>query len=380
MFLIIVLPQSFMHATLASLAWRSVHRPRQDTLSSGLAQDAPGPKSHQDMIDSNDNETGTGRHSLQDGTTPVFVVGLQRSGTTWLANQLCENPDIAGVRHHQHHGVHESGYFALIEGRYGDLTTRSNFVEFAETMLASDYFALAGVSQRQLYSLYGSNYAEIFRSIMDDYARRQRSSFWLEKTPSHTKKIHRLAEYFPDAKFVAIIRDPVDAAKSSVARRPEENRGRISRLLLLAKRSHSWAVYNRTIARFSRMAPDRIKVITYDEMTSSKHQTLKSICEFVGAPFSPAMIEDRFKPNTSFDAGSASRSTVISVGDRLFVHSLVKLWKILPFSLLSALRSDAPKHVHRPLPNWFFRENRYPGNDPARIGQSEIQKPGRTCT
>lgn len=50
---------------------------------------------------------------------PVFVVGRNRSGTTWLANQLCEHPDIVGVQHERHHGIHESAYFGLIDGRFG---------------------------------------------------------------------------------------------------------------------------------------------------------------------------------------------------------------------------------------------------------------------
>lgn len=48
---------------------------------------------------------------------PVFVVGRNRSGTTWLANQLCEHPDIAGVQQERRHGIHESAYFGCLDGR-----------------------------------------------------------------------------------------------------------------------------------------------------------------------------------------------------------------------------------------------------------------------
>ena len=36
---------------------------------------------------------------------PVFVFGRPRSGITWLANQLCEHPLIAGIQHGRHHWV-----------------------------------------------------------------------------------------------------------------------------------------------------------------------------------------------------------------------------------------------------------------------------------
>ena len=138
---------------------------------------------------------------------PVFILGKHRSGTTWLANLLCNHTQIAGVVHPAHHGIHESAYFSMIDRRYGDLERRSNFAEFAEVMLASDYFSLTGITREQLYELYPSSYEAVFSQVMERFAASQGASYWLEKTPAHTPLVERLATMYDRAKFVGIVRD-----------------------------------------------------------------------------------------------------------------------------------------------------------------------------
>jgi hypothetical protein len=102
--------------------------------------------------------------------TPIFVLGKHRSGTTWLANLLCQHPQIAGVQHARHHGIHESAFFSHVYGRYGDLAVWSRYAEFVEVVAASDYFRLAGATREFLYSLWPTSYEGVFRAVMDRFA------------------------------------------------------------------------------------------------------------------------------------------------------------------------------------------------------------------
>jgi len=112
--------------------------------------------------------------------TPLFVLGKQRSGTTWLGNLLLDHPSIAGVAHAAHRGIHESAFFSHVDGRYGDLSVRQNFIEFASVMAESDYFRLAEVSFKDIMSLHPDDYAGVFRTVMYCFARRRGARYWIE--------------------------------------------------------------------------------------------------------------------------------------------------------------------------------------------------------
>ena len=43
--------------------------------------------------------------------TPIFVVGSNRSGTTYISNILASSNLITAVQHEEHFGIHESSYF-----------------------------------------------------------------------------------------------------------------------------------------------------------------------------------------------------------------------------------------------------------------------------
>ena len=99
--------------------------------------------------------------------TPLFILGKGRSGTTWLANQMCEHSLVIGVQHESHYGIHESAFFTQVYDRYQDLTIKSNYVEFVEVMSACDYFQLAGITKEFLYSFWPTSYEKVFREAMD---------------------------------------------------------------------------------------------------------------------------------------------------------------------------------------------------------------------
>ncbi len=39
---------------------------------------------------------------------PVFIIGTNRSGTTWVGNLLAAHSDVAAIVHEKHKEIHES--------------------------------------------------------------------------------------------------------------------------------------------------------------------------------------------------------------------------------------------------------------------------------
>lgn len=283
---------------------------------------------------------------------PIFVVGKHRSGTTWLANQLCEHPLIAGVRHEHHDGIHESAYFSRIYRRYGDLTYKPNFTEFVEATFMSDIFQLLGADKDELYALWPTTYEGVFRALMDRYAARQNARYWLDKTPEHTLLIEEIAELYPDAKFIAIIRDVEDVMASTVGRYGSSKLRHKKRLIVAT--TVSWLHSNKTIQDFAGKS-DRIFVTRYETLRRNPEATYREMCSFLGVAFDPGMLKQSYQANTTFRAG-LERSSVLSSFEKRLIRFTARSGGLLPKRVLDvskrAYTSLSPGQ--KPLPTWFY--------------------------
>ena len=280
---------------------------------------------------------------------PLFVLGKQRSGTTWLANQLSQHSQIAAARDDHHGGILESAYFSHVYGRYGDLSHRTNFVEFAEVMAASDMMRILGVSKEFLYSLWPTTYEGVFQAVMDQQAQKKRARYWLDKTPEHTLMIAKLAGLYPTAKFVAIIRNPGDVMRSSMGRYSGSKR---KRRYALIRGGLNLAHHNREVAHFAGRS-DRLHVVKFEAMKQAPEATLSGICDFLGLAFEPALLAEHYAPNTTF-YGNRKRDEALSKNDERLLHRTVSLGYYLPLSSFRAARYLKDNVPRKPLPKWFF--------------------------
>jgi hypothetical protein len=125
----------------------------------------------------------------------VFVVGAPRSGTTWLHQLLAVHPDIAtgGEAHVVCEGV---------------ATLFRNHEDPDPYMYLSTW-----VRRGELLQLARQLIDGIFTTARD--AQRPGATHVLDKTPDHEPHAALLAELFPDATFVHIIRDGRDVAASA---------------------------------------------------------------------------------------------------------------------------------------------------------------------
>lgn len=266
--------------------------------------------------------------------TPVFVIGKQRSGTTWLGNLIGGHPDIAGIQDTSHYGIRESRYFNLFYGRYGDLRKKPNFIEFVQVVTATDYFHLAGATKEFLYSLNSRKYEDILRLVMDRYADECSCNFWVEKTPTHALWIDKLAQFYPDAKFVAIKRNP-EAVVASSLRRGYHNSIR-SRKFRIAQIVLDRTYLEKFINRFARQSSDRIIRLSYEDLVSNTQAELIRICEFLGIQYTPKMHDQSFVPNASFST-EEDRNKGLTSEEKWFVRQMVLLTKMVPLPAINQI-------------------------------------------
>lgn len=233
----------------------------------------------------------------QSTEAPIFVVGMNGSGTTMLADSLGKHPELYMF-------PLESKvlpFFIAEVGRFGDLASPKNRRRLADEIGGSKpYWQANGKTPLKLddtelegCASFGSVVDRLYRNL----AARQGKSRWGEKSPINLLYIHTLSRHFPDARFIHIIRDGRDAAQSFHRR---------------------WGFSPRyTIWRWKRAVSDgrkqgaavgavRYLEVRYESLTTEPDREMRRICNFAGLPFDPIVLDSsmRFMDPGNQEAGS----------------------------------------------------------------------------
>ena len=291
--------------------------------------------------------------------TPLFIMGKHRSGNTFLANLLLSHPKIAGIHYSADSdissiGMHESGFFNRIEGRYGDLQNFENYVEFAAVMSKSEYFILANATFEELMQYFGADYHVVFRKVMDRYATECDAAYWMEKSPSNALHAQRLKRYYPDAKFIGIVRDEVDVALSSLHLKDKQHESRLTRLKVLITVTVLKYIYDVSTTKMKNAYPQSVFIIQYADLVEHQGQLADKMCDFLGLESSE--LSSCYIKNTSF---SVSREKKSYAYERFIVRILYRyILRLFPHKLLVVLNKMLSDLSHEPLPGWFFRSQK----------------------
>lgn len=293
---------------------------------------------------------------------PVFVLGLQRSGTTWLANCLGGHPRVAAVEAPEHRGVHESIFFSHFARAFGDLDDEENFRRFAEAFTTCDYFLLSGCDREAYVAARPHSYAAAFGWVMDDLATRSAATHWLEKSPDHTLLGPDLAALFPDARFVGIRRDAAALLRSRLWAFGRTPPGPVRRIPRVLRGAFSISLHTRALEHFCASC-DRAVMVSYEDLRADTPGVLRRIGDFLGCGFAPEMLAERFAANTSF-AGPARDKKRLTHLDRAVLKFAGAVARIVPWPLLAALHRKSPGQQDVDWPQWCWQMRDSSGSQP----------------
>jgi len=122
-----------------------------------------------------------------------------------------------------------------------------------------------------------------------------------EKTPAHQKSVERILHLFPNAKIVHIYRDPRDVVASIIKLRW----GGHDSVLRHAK---SWAkVMRRHLERQRALPANQYYSMQFEKLVCEPEATLRSLCNFLGEQFEPALLQHSDRGSSVFTAGEIQR-------------------------------------------------------------------------
>jgi hypothetical protein len=212
------------------------------------------------------------------GGGPIFVGGLERTGTSLIYALLASHPNIAMSR--------RTNWWTFFYGRFGDLADDANLERCLSTMLRYRRHRKLQPDVARLRQEFADgprDYGRLFALLEAHHAERLGKPRWGDKslhTERHAETVYR---HFPEARILHMVRDPRDRY-ASVVKRWKTVRGGVG--AATAMWLDSVALGERNTARW----PDRYRIVRYEELASRPEESLREICSFIGEPFEPAML------------------------------------------------------------------------------------------
>jgi len=215
------------------------------------------------------------KNSLRTSDGPLFVVGVPRSGTSLLYALLNQHPQIA----------------LLYEGDLPSLWPLFLTQRGKSQWLERWNFWNGSIERHQIDTTRIPSDVSDIRMATEtayrQYAQKKNASIWGCKSPNQYDSLVRLADLFPNARFVIIRRDPVDVCRSIIRASKDSfhfqtHKGLGHRALLGCYRLE--AERDRLLQRGV-----RVHVLQYQDLIRTPADELMKICSFLGIPFHPSM-------------------------------------------------------------------------------------------
>jgi hypothetical protein len=213
---------------------------------------------------------------------PLFMFGFERSGTTLLSMMVGAHPSFAVP-------LSVTGLWYQYERRLGDfnhLKTRKDLELLVTHLLGEERIRLWDVRLQPddvLDGLATSSFPEVVRKFHNLYAKEKCKPYWANLDIATLDGMDTANRWFPDARFIHIVRDGRDVALShetmpyGVANMAECAEHWVHRLTVNMKMG-------------AILGEQRYLAIRYEDLILETVATLEKICAFIGASFSRDML------------------------------------------------------------------------------------------
>lgn len=209
----------------------------------------------------------------QAGGTPIFVVGLPRSGSTLIERILSAHPEIEATEELPH------------------LRAIAN-----ELARGGDYPRTVATLRPDVLDTLRARYLERAASH-----RREGAAFFVDKAPANWQHLPLIAALFPDARIVDARRNALDCGFSNYAQR--FGRGH-DFAYSLAAIGHYMRNYRATMASVDRAWPGRVHLLEHEALLDTPETEVRRLLAYVGVPYDPRCLAFHEQGDHAFSASS----------------------------------------------------------------------------
>lgn len=215
-----------------------------------------------------------------------FIIGLGRSGTTLLVVLLNQHSNCIASPE-IHHFIHFYKKYKTISSVNQELI--DDYKDYINRFFAYKKNPLIGPANNSLIDsleigqkiTYAQLTKLIYLGLFGEKGLSNTINVIVDKNPYYTLQINKILEIFPDAKLLALIRDPRAYVLSNVQ----------SKRLSVTKKNityhaYVWQLFMKKIVQAEKQYAKNLKVVRYEDIALHKEITAKKIFNFFGLDYS----------------------------------------------------------------------------------------------
>ena len=198
--------------------------------------------------------------------SPIFIVGFPRSGTTLLATMLSRHSRIAAppeTRFMEEVADRTTDPAVMLARATGNRRCRDLGLD--EDAIAAGF--MAGPP----------TYGRLFRVLLETYAANAGKQFVAEKSPIHLLHVPTLAQWYPHARFLLLVRDGRDCVLS-LLKAPWAHDG-------VVRHSAEWRRRMGQARRLLDMPRPDIHVARYEDLVLAPENEIRRVMSFLDLAF-----------------------------------------------------------------------------------------------
>lgn len=222
---------------------------------------------------------------------PVFLFGYPRSGTTLLSVIFAGHPDLAVP--FSTTGLWFRAHTELAGGDLG--TACDRLIDDERIRLWGTPLDAHDVRSRLAPA---GDFGQVVKAFHSAYADAHAKPLWGNIDIATIDEMHTVNRWFPNARFVQIVRDPRDVVLSNLSI-PYN----VGNALDIAR---AWRARVGTNLRMGAMLPEeRYAVLRYEDLLAAPEASLRTVCSRIGLGFDMAMLEFQAQARRQVPASKA---------------------------------------------------------------------------
>ncbi len=201
--------------------------------------------------------------------SPFFIVGCGRSGTTLLRSMLNSHKDIA---------IPLESLFII------DYLKSEKPIQILKKLILDEYEIKEwGIELKPEMVESAKEKKGLIDNVHEIYTDKNKKEIWGQKTPRFIRYGRLLKKYYPDAKFIHLIRDPRAVVSSLI-----ESDVHQSNVLYGSRR---WINDVKKGIMLKERYPEDVLEIRYEDLVSDTKKELQRICRFLEIGFDKNMLK-----------------------------------------------------------------------------------------